>query len=362
MESSESIDASAPHSEAAVSQALGDDESGSNASSFLMKPLWPPAHMATAAADRSTYHSAKSQTSNFSNNSETSEFLTSIDIGENGQIRNSSDSWRGPFFGKYNGVLDEFPGGISTRDDGEEADDEAGDESGADDGSHAVFGKDEVEVSVEKQAATGNSLDKLNATNIGHVKSGMDDTSEMQTPLETNKTKTRSTSAQSRAAADVNYVILDNIPPTRVSAGADLRPTHVAREKYFGQRSDEMGLTEGDLVHVRREFKDGWCLAVNLTQGKREGIVPVARLKAVRGPSKRVVRVAVGASGEGGSERTWVGSLRGGGAGGSGFSFSGGRRRSADSEMSAVVATNGMRTDSLAPRREGEGDGSGGEA
>ncbi|KAI9357268.1 hypothetical protein DFJ73DRAFT_821124 [Zopfochytrium polystomum] len=68
-------------------------------------------------------------------------------------------------------------------------------------------------------------------------------------------------------------------------------PTHVAVGNYSGGivRSDEIGLTTGDLVEVRRQFSDGWAFVVNLSQGKRRGVVPMARLKELRsGPSRKM--------------------------------------------------------------------------
>ncbi|KAJ3031610.1 UNVERIFIED_CONTAM: hypothetical protein HDU68_002213 [Siphonaria sp. JEL0065] len=72
------------------------------------------------------------------------------------------------------------------------------------------------------------------------------------------------------------------------------QPTHVSRELFFGTRSDEMSMGVGDLIHVDIVYEDGWGKAMNLSQGKKVGMVPLKFLKAVKGgigPSKRIVRV-----------------------------------------------------------------------
>ncbi|ORY43078.1 hypothetical protein BCR33DRAFT_766752 [Rhizoclosmatium globosum] len=72
------------------------------------------------------------------------------------------------------------------------------------------------------------------------------------------------------------------------------QPTHVSREQFFGTRGDELSMGAGDLIHVDRQYEDGWCKAMNLSQGKKIGMVPIQYLKAVKGgigPSKRVFRI-----------------------------------------------------------------------
>ncbi|KAI8842459.1 hypothetical protein BJ741DRAFT_593219 [Chytriomyces cf. hyalinus JEL632] len=72
------------------------------------------------------------------------------------------------------------------------------------------------------------------------------------------------------------------------------QPTHVATEMFFPLRGDEVGLAVGDLLHVMHVHADGWGRAVNLSQGKKQGFVPMSYLRGVKGrigASKRIVRV-----------------------------------------------------------------------
>ncbi|KAJ3239161.1 hypothetical protein HDU81_006492 [Chytriomyces hyalinus] len=72
------------------------------------------------------------------------------------------------------------------------------------------------------------------------------------------------------------------------------QPTHVATEMFFPLRGDEVGLAVGDLLHVMQVHADGWGRAVNLSQGKKQGFVPMSYLRGVKGrigASKRIVRV-----------------------------------------------------------------------
>ncbi|KAI8836533.1 hypothetical protein BJ741DRAFT_605863 [Chytriomyces cf. hyalinus JEL632] len=72
------------------------------------------------------------------------------------------------------------------------------------------------------------------------------------------------------------------------------QPTHVATDMFFPLRGDEVGLAVGDLLHVMHVHADGWGRAVNLSQGKKQGFVPMSYLRGVKGrigASKRIVRV-----------------------------------------------------------------------
>ncbi|KAJ3242782.1 hypothetical protein HDU78_001166 [Chytriomyces hyalinus] len=79
------------------------------------------------------------------------------------------------------------------------------------------------------------------------------------------------------------------------------QPTHVATEMFFPLRGDEVGLAVGDLLHVMHVHADGWGRAVNLSQGKKQGFVPMSYLRGVKGrigASKRIVRVVHEEEGE----------------------------------------------------------------
>ncbi|KAJ3317206.1 hypothetical protein HDU76_001285 [Blyttiomyces sp. JEL0837] len=49
------------------------------------------------------------------------------------------------------------------------------------------------------------------------------------------------------------------------------------------KQDDEIPLTTGDLVKVVRVYEDGWVRAVNLSQGRREGVVPISFLRSFEG-------------------------------------------------------------------------------
>ncbi|KAJ3138468.1 hypothetical protein HK100_012672 [Physocladia obscura] len=73
--------------------------------------------------------------------------------------------------------------------------------------------------------------------------------------------------------------------------------THISTGQFFARRSDEMGIGAGDLIAVVEGYTDGWVRAMNLSQGRKMGVVPGGVLRAIYnriGPSKRAVRVIVG--------------------------------------------------------------------
>ncbi|KAJ3072876.1 hypothetical protein HDU98_002738 [Podochytrium sp. JEL0797] len=91
------------------------------------------------------------------------------------------------------------------------------------------------------------------------------------------------------------------------------QPTHVTRDIFYKTREDEVNMAIGDLLHVEQVYGDGWCVAVNLSQGKKRGMVPMQFLHDVQGgigPSKRIVRVVdEEAGGENNGSVVWAASL-----------------------------------------------------
>ncbi|KAJ3415563.1 hypothetical protein HDV05_004614 [Chytridiales sp. JEL 0842] len=74
-------------------------------------------------------------------------------------------------------------------------------------------------------------------------------------------------------------------------------PTHLTLHPFPITHADELPITNGDLIHVSEIFADGWGKGVNLSKGKRVGMVPMGCLKEVRGVKGRVERA------EGGTEK-----------------------------------------------------------
>ncbi|KAJ3410286.1 hypothetical protein HDV05_003968 [Chytridiales sp. JEL 0842] len=91
-------------------------------------------------------------------------------------------------------------------------------------------------------------------------------------------------------------------------------PTHLTIHPFTVTHADELPITNGDLIHVSEVFADGWGKGVNLSKGKRVGMVPMGCLKEVRGV-KGCVETAEGSK-ENRSANGSAGSPRASGEGG----------------------------------------------
>jgi hypothetical protein len=158
----------------------------------------------------------------------------------------------------------------------------------------------DVSLSATRASFTSESASREPVQLKKHVKvqnaypSSQDDSREIMEQVKLKKyVKGSSDSAKNQDGSDSSIVIgsgeLDDLEVDDTDYLPPAPTSHVVVFAYSPKRRDEMQLTVGDLIGIQKEYSDGWALVQNISEGRKQCVIPLAVLVPISsGPTQKV--------------------------------------------------------------------------
>ena len=158
----------------------------------------------------------------------------------------------------------------------------------------------DVSLSAKRASLTSESASREPVQLKKHVKvqnaylSSQDDSREIMEQVKLKKyVKGSSDSAKNQDGSDSSIVIgsgdLDDLEVDDTDYLPPAPTSHVVVFAFSPKRRDEMQLTVGDLIGIQKEYSDGWALVQNISEGRKQCVIPLAVLVPISsGPTQKV--------------------------------------------------------------------------